>query len=156
MKKRASRCGSFAAFFLILLISAAFLGRGSALAASAPNLKVAAASPWLYEAASFIGGTHADVRALSKFDESGKAVGIARPRSNELIIAFDAEDAARQKIKPTNKKLRLLYHNQTTGEDKVRAAFFDPAMLPFVAQEIMKIFAAADEKNYSYYQRRLA
>ena len=41
-------------------------------------------------------------------------------------------------------------------EDELRGAFFDPAMLPFVAQEIMKAVSKIDPESYAYYQRRLA
>ena len=139
------------AFALIL----SFGCRGTE-AAAAGVMKIAVTSPWLYEVASFIGGRQAQVRALSVWNEAGNTVATGRPRAGELVIAFDPEDAARLKIGAQNKNLRLLYQKRPMSEAKMRAAFFDPAMLPFIAQEIMKIMAAADQRNYSYYQRRLA
>lgn len=129
---------------------------GATEAAQAENVKIAVTSPWLYEVASFIGGRQATVRALSTWGSGGATVPTGRPRAAELVIAFDPDDAARFKISKNNTNLRLLYKKVAMSEDQLRRAFFDPAMLPFIAQEIMKIIAAADTPNYAYYQRRLA
>ena len=139
------------AFALIL----SFGCRGTE-AAAAGVMKIAVTSPWLYEVASFIGGRQAQVRALSVWNEAGNTVATGRPRAGELVIAFDPEDAARLKIGAQNKNLRLLYQKRPMSEAKMRAAFFDPAMLPFVAQEIMKAVSKIDPESYAYYQRRLA
>lgn len=139
------------AALLLLLISA-----NAGPCAAAQQLRVAVASPWLLEVASFIGGKQASVRALAVWNDAGVEVPSGRPRAGEIIIAFDAQEAATLKIASDNKKLRILYPKLPLGEEKRRAAFFDPAMLPFIAQETMKIIAGADGKNYSYYQRRLA
>ncbi|MCD8164473.1 MAG: hypothetical protein LUE09_13905 [Synergistaceae bacterium] len=156
MKKKAPRRGlifmlSFMAFVLILTFGC--LGTE---AAAAGIMKIAVTSPWLYEVASFVGGRQAQVRVLSSWNEAGNTVVTGRPRAGELVVAFDPDDAARLKIGAQNKNLRLLYQKRPMSEDKMRAAFFDPSMMPFIAQEIMRIMAAADQKNYSYYQRRLA
>ncbi|MBQ9881485.1 MAG: hypothetical protein IJM42_02610 [Synergistes sp.] len=138
-----------------LLITITALLAGSCSAAQ-PQIRVAVTSPWLLEVASFIGGRQASVRSLSRWTTSGSEVPAARPRAGEIIIAFDMREAAKLKISANNKKLNVLYPKLALDEDERRAAFFDPAMLPSVAQETMKIIAGADGKNYSYYQRRLA
>ncbi len=138
-----------------LLITIIALLAGSCSAAQ-PQIRVAVTSPWLLEVASFIGGRQASVRSLSRWTTSGAEVPAARPRAGEIIIAFDMREAAKLKISASNKKLSVLYPKLALDEDERRAAFFDPAMLPSVAQETMKIIAGADGKNYSYYQRRLA
>lgn len=156
MIKTPRRRGALFALRILAFVFMLALGCRGADAAPAAAMKIAVTSPWLYEVASFIGGRQVQVRALSSWDEAGHAVVTGRPRSGELVIAFDPADAARFKLGAQNKSLRPLYQKTPMSEDKLRAAFFDPAMLPFIAQEIMKIMAAADQKNYSYYQRRLA
>lgn len=133
---------------LIIALSAGCCG--------AAQIKAAVTSPWLLEVASFIGGRHASVRSLARWTSTGSEVPAGRPRTGEIIIAFDLREASKLKIGAKNKKLRLLYPKLMLDEDERRAAFFDPAMLPSIAQETMKIIAGADGKNYSYYQRRLA
>ena len=119
-------------------------------------LRIAVTSPWLYEVASFIGGRQASVRSLSAWNAEGGFTPTGRPRAGELTIAFDPSDASRFRLGSQTKNLRLLYKKDSMTEEQLRSAFFDPAMLPFIAQETMKIIAAADQKNYAYYQRRLA
>lgn len=138
---------------LVLFIAAALPFRAEA---AEKTLRIAVTSPWLYEVASFIGGRQATVRSLSTWGAGGELVRTGRPGSAEIIIAFDPADAARFKLNTNNKNVRLLYAKAAMSEEQLRCAFFDPAMLPFIAQEIMKIIAAYDQKNYSYYQRRLA
>ena len=156
MKKIEPRRGAFLALRVLAVVFIFLLGCRGAEASAAAVMKIAVTSPWLYEVASFVGGRQVQVRALSSWNEAGNTVVTGRPRGGELVIAFDPADAARFRIGPQNKNLKLLYQKTPMDEDKLRAAFFDPAMLPFIAQEIMKIIAAADQKNYSYYQRRLA
>lgn len=119
-------------------------------------MKIAVTSPWLYEVASFVGGRLTDVRALSRWSEDGRTIIVGSPTRSELVIAFDPEEAARFRISSKNKNLRVLYSERPMDEASMRAAFFDPAMFPFIAQEVMKILSAEDAENYSYYQRRLA
>ena len=138
-----------------LVISIIALSAGRCCAAQ-PQIRAAVTSPWLLEVASFIGGRQVSVRSLARWTSAGSEVPAGRPKAGELIIAFDLSEAAKLKIGANNKKLNVLYPKLALNEDERRAAFFDPAMLPSVAQETMKIIAAADGKNYSYYQRRLA
>ena len=131
----------FAARFLLALVALLALlpalGAESAWAAQR-RVKIAVTSQWLREVASFICGDQATVRSLSVMDEAGRERLVARPARGEIIIAFDAADAARHRISEKNKNLRLLFDKVQVTEDELRGAFFDPAMLPFVAQEIMK------------------
>lgn len=116
----------------------------------------AVTSPWIGMIASFIGGDKTSIHYLSNWDSNGNVVVISRPRSNEKIIALDVKDALRFKIYKGNKNLYLLYETLPMTELQLISAFFDPAMLPFLAQSVMKIMAEADKTKYSYYQRRLA
>ncbi len=124
--------------------------------AKEPEIKIAVTSRWLSEVVAFICGDRAVVRPLSAMDAEGGERLISRPRRGEIIIAFDAADAARRKISGKNQNLRLLFSKVQLTEEERRAAFFDPARLPFVAQEVMKTVSAADPGSYEYYQRRLA
>lgn len=160
--ERSARNGRFFArtrLFLFALLMPLFIfasASGAYAAASGPSVRIAVTSPWLYEVASFIGGRQAAVRSLATLTASGGTQAVSRPRGGELVIAFDPQDAARFRLGENNKNLRVLYKKTQMNEAQLRAAFFDPAMLPFIAQEIMKIIAAADQNNYGYYQRRLA
>ncbi|MCE5201889.1 MAG: hypothetical protein LLF78_05185 [Synergistaceae bacterium] len=116
----------------------------------------AVTSPWVGVIASFIGGNNSRVRDLAVWDASGKVMPISRPRAGEEIIAIDMKDAARFRISRSNKKLHLLYGSLSMTDEQLVTAFFDPAMLPFIAQNVMKIIAETDSKHYSFYQRRLA
>ena len=124
--------------------------------AAQQRLKIAATSQILCEITAFICGGRAEVRSLSVFDEEGKARLVARPSRREIIVAFDAADAARHRISEKNANLQLLFDRVQISEADLRAAFFDPAMLPFIAQEVMKTVSKIDPDGYAYYQRRLA
>ena len=151
--KKSLRAALLLAGLAFVLISAALPVRAEA---AEKTLRTAVTSPLLYEVASFIGGRQTTVRSLSAWGSGGALVPTGRPRAGEMIIAFAPADAARFRLSDKNKSLRLLYKKVGMSEDQLRSAFFDPAMLPFIAQEIMKIISAADQKNYAYYQRRLA
>lgn len=124
--------------------------------AAQQRVKIVVTTQLLREVASFVCGDHAVARALSVMDANGDERLISRPARGEIIIAFDAADAARHRISAENKNLRLLFDKADVTEAEMRGAFFDPAMLPFVAQEIMKTVAQIDPEGYAYYQRRLA
>ncbi|MDO5114704.1 MAG: hypothetical protein Q4D58_01265 [Synergistaceae bacterium] len=157
MTKEAARRALSRRLCLFLILSLLILfRRDAAEAAAAPAMRIAATSPLLCEIADFISGGRARVRALSRFGESGELLNTARPLASEIIIAFDPEEAERRGLKLKNKNLRLLYDKVRMTEEQRRSAFFDPAMLPFVARGIMKIISAEDQENYAYYQRRLA
>lgn len=123
-------------------------------AASAENFAVT--SPWIGFIASFIAGDVKNVRYLSNWDSSGNVIKTSSPRSGEIIIAIDAKDAENFRIKKNNKQLRLLYDNLPMTKEQLQSAFFDPAMLPFLAQSVMKIMSEEDKVRYTYFQRRLA
>lgn len=156
MQKRTTQRAKLLALRLLILSAVVFLWAGAACAAQAARLKVAVTSPWLYEVASFICGSQARVRSISRLNASGVSVLTAKPQAGEMIIAFDSSDALRHKINTKSKNLKILFDKIQLSEDELRSAFFDPAMLPFIAQEIMKAISSVDQKNYSYYQRRLA
>ncbi|OUO92956.1 hypothetical protein [Cloacibacillus sp. An23] len=132
-----------------------FLCAGRAIAAQ-KRVRIAVTSPWLLETASFICGDRASVRALAVLEADGRERLVSRPARGEVVIAFDAADASRHRISAKNSNLALLFDMVQVSEEKLRRAFFDPAMLPFIAQEIMKAVSKIDPESYAYYQRRLA
>ena len=134
------------AFALLLF----FLNPAEAIAAN-----FAVTSPWIGFIASFIAGDTKNVRYLSNWDSNGNVVKTSSPTSSEIIIAIDAKDAENFRVKK-NKNLRLLYDELRMTKEQFYSACFDPAMLPFIAQSVMKIMAEEDKVRYTYFQRRLA
>ena len=139
-----------AVFILLLIINL------HAMSAVSHAADFAVTSPWVGAIASFIGGDKVHVRYLSVWNDKGMVASVGRPRSSEIVIALDADDSARFRIGRKAKNLRLLYEKLPMTGEQLRSAFFDPAILPFIAQNIMKIMAEEDKKRYSFYQRRLA
>ena len=137
---------TYAAFALLLF----FLNPAEAIAAN-----FAVTSPWIGFIASFIAGDTKNVRYLSNWDSNGNVVKTSSPASSEIIIAIDAKDAENFRVKK-NKNLRLLYDELRMTKEQFYSACFDPAMLPFIAQSVMKIMAEEDKVRYTYFQRRLA
>ncbi len=134
------------AFALLLF----FLNPAEAIAAN-----FAVTSPWIGFIASFIAGDTKNVRYLSNWDSNGNVVKTSSPTPSEIIIAIDAKDAENFRVKK-NKNLRLLYDELRMTKEQFYSACFDPAMLPFIAQSVMKIMAEEDKVRYTYFQRRLA
>ena len=137
---------TYTAFALLLF----FLNPAEAIAAN-----FAVTSPWIGFIASFIAGDTKNVRYLSNWDSNGNVVKTSSPASSEIIIAIDAKDAENFRVKK-NKNLRLLYDELRMTKEQFYSACFDPAMLPFIAQSVMKIMAEEDKVRYTYFQRRLA
>ena len=137
---------TYTAFALLLF----FLNPAEAMAAN-----FAVTSPWIGFIASFIAGDTKNVRYLSNWDSNGNVVKTSSPTSSEIIIAIDAKDAENFRVKK-NKNLRLLYDELRMTKEQFYSACFDPAMLPFIAQSVMKIMAEEDKVRYTYFQRRLA
>lgn len=113
-------------------------------------------SPWLASIVNFIGGTNVNVRCIGNWNASGHLYSISRPRAGDIIIALDSDEAAALRINKNSPGLRLLHENLALPAGQKYSVFFDPAMFPFIAQNVMKILAEADNQRYSLYQRRLA
>lgn len=116
----------------------------------------AVTSPWIASIASFIGGSNVNIRCIGNWDSAGNIRSLSRPKAGEIIIALDFGEAAALKIDKNSPNLRLLYEKLALPGNRKYSAFFDPAMLPFLAQSIMKILSEADKERYTFYQRRLA
>lgn len=150
------RMPSKRAFHKLLCISAAVLFCLHGMAAPALAVNFAATSPWIGTIAAFIVGDRGKVRNLSVWNASGGASRVGKARANEHIMALDRKDAANFGAAKAGKKLHLMYENMPVSDVEFIRSFFDPARLPFIAQNVMKMASEADPKNYKFYQRRLA
>lgn len=139
---------------LILTLVLLLCGCGYTAPASAA-VEYAVTSPWIASIADFIGGTNVKVRCIGNWNDTGRLHSISRPRAGEIVIALDTDEAAALNINQ-RQALRLLYDNLSLPAEQRYTVFFDPAMLPFIAQSVMKILSEADNPRYSFYQRRLA
>lgn len=152
MKKKPFSNG-FSAFILALAI----LLCGSWFSSPAyAVVEYAVSSPWVASIVTFIGGTNVKVRTIGNWDASGHIYSVSRPRAGEIVIALDSAEAAALRISAGSPSLRLLYENLALPSERKYSVYFDPAMLPFIAQSVMKILSEADAARYSFYQRRLA
>ncbi len=149
---QATFCGRIKKIIPFLILLVMFFSSPS----EAGTVNFAVTSPWVGYIASFIAGDTHKVRYLSNWDPYGKVVRTSSPRPGEIVIAIDAKDAKNYRININNKNLRLHYDDLPMGKEELASAFFDPAMLPFIAQSVMKIMAEEDKGRYSYFQRRLA
>lgn len=129
----------------------------SVLRTSTPAYAVdfAVTSPWLYEITNFITGGKSGVRCLSIWDSSGEVSIVASPKGEEVVIALNPKEASLFKIS-RNSRLHLLYESLSIPVNQTRSLFYDPAVIPLIAQNVMKVMAKEDSQNYAYYQRRLA
>lgn len=152
MKRKASNRFPVLTLALVFIL---FCGRGLSSPAYAA-VSYAVTSPWTASIVNFIGGTNVKVRCIGNWDSSGGIRSISSPRADEIIIALDSAEAAALRINKNNPNLRLLYDNLALPPEQKYSAFFDPAMLPFIVQGIMKTLAEEDNQRYSFYQRRLA
>lgn len=143
-------------FFHTICILAAFFICLPGFAVPAGAADFAVTSPWVSFIAQFIVGDKGAVRPLSVWTPSGYASAVGRPRGSEFVIALDEKDVARFRVSKNSSKLRLLYKTMPMAELEFIRGFFDPATLPFIAQNIMKAVSSADPKRYAFYQRRLA
>lgn len=140
----------FVVFLMILTITVCV----APLCAYAGSFAVT--SPWVYQIVSFIGGEKQHIRSLSKWDKNGKVQRVLYPRSVETIIALNIHDARLFGIQSSREKLHFIFDTYNVNDEFIMRAFYDPAVLPFIAQRVMNIIAETDEKRYRYYQRRLA
>lgn len=140
--------------FLTLALALIICGRLSPPADAVINYAVT--SPWIASIVNFIGGTNVSVRCIGAWDSSGRIYSVSHPRAGEIVIALDSAEAAALRINKNSVNLRLLYESLALPPEQKYSAFFDPAMLPFVAQSVMVALSEADSQSYSFYQRRLA
>lgn len=141
---------------LVNATAAALLICACCLSGPAHGADFAVTSPWIGVIAAFIGGSSTKIRVLSTWEQSGRVVAVSRPRAKEKLIALDIKDAERFGVKKGGKNLLVLYETLPMTQEQLYSAFFDPAMLPFIAQNVMRIMADEDKGRYSFYQRRLA
>jgi hypothetical protein len=115
-----------------------------------------ASLPWLADVTRFIVGSTADIREASLWNASG-ALRIPRklPRGAQLV-ALDPADASRFGMARGETGLYLLYENLPIEERERGTLPFNPSILPFLSQRLLKVLCEIKPENYSFYQRRLA
>lgn len=112
-------------------------------------------TPWLFDIASFIVGGKSQVRCLSNWNTGGEVIIKGAPKYNEVVIALNSKEASHFRLN-NHKELNILYESLIIPEHQLRSLFYDPAVIPLIAQNVMKVIANKDSTNYVYYQRRLA
>lgn len=122
---------------------------------SAANVDYAVTTPWLCEITNFIVGGRSQVRCLSVWDNNGELSIVRSPKAEEEVIVLNSKEVSQFKLS-NNKRLHVLYKTLSVSEHKTRSLYYDPAIVPLIAQNVMKIVANKDRENYAYYQRRLA
>jgi hypothetical protein len=112
--------------------------------------------PWLSGMARFIVGTTMKVQSASQWNAAGELRSSGRIPAGAKVIALDPQDAARLGPSRGDAWLRTLYDNLPI-EDSVRGTLpFNPSILPFLSQRMLKILCEIKPDNYTFYQRRMA
>ncbi|MDR0765289.1 MAG: hypothetical protein LBE65_06860 [Synergistaceae bacterium] len=141
------------AFFLCV---ACVIAGAAEIRAAEPPPTIYASLPWLVGVTRFIAGTTADIQEASQWNASG-ALRIPKklPRGAR-VVALDPIDASRFGMARGETGLYLLYENLPIEEHERGALPFNPSVLPFLSQRIVKVLCEIKPENYSFYQRRLA
>ena len=124
-------------------------------AAEAPPV-IYASVPWLAGVTRFIVGTTADIREASLWNASGALQIPKKLPQGARIVALDPIDASRFGMARGEAGLYLLYENLPIEERERGMLPFNPSVLPFLSQRLLKVLCEIKPDNYSFYQRRLA
>jgi hypothetical protein len=79
-----------------------------------------------------------------------------KPPRGSTIIALDPLDASRLGLVRGEAGLFLLYENLPIEASSRGTLAFNPSVLPFLSQRMLKILSELSPDNYSFYQRRMA
>ena len=149
----------FAALYCVMsVLFAALTGvlpAGISYAAEA-ELVVHASLPWLASMASFIVGPTMKIQSVSAWNASGELRIPRRPPRDSIIMAIDPLDASRLGLVWGEAGLFLLYENLPIEPSSRGMLPFNPSVLPFLSQRMLKILCELNPDNYSFYQRRMA
>jgi hypothetical protein len=131
------------------------VGAGMSRAAETPEV-IYVSLPWLAGATRFIVGSTIDIQEASSWNASG-ALRIPKKLPQEArVVALDPTDASRFGMARGDEKLYLLYENLPIEERERGMLPFNPSVLPFLSQRLLKVLCEIKPENYSFYQRRLA
>ena len=112
--------------------------------------------PWMSSMASFIVGTTMSVHSVSTWNNSGELRVPRTPPKGSVVIALDPMDASRIGLVHGEPGLYLLYENLPIELSSRGMLAFNPSILPFLSQRMLKIMCELNPDNYSFYQRRMA
>ncbi|MDR1132795.1 MAG: hypothetical protein LBL05_01455 [Synergistaceae bacterium] len=131
------------------------MGAAETRAAETPPT-VYASLPWLAGITRFIAGTTADIKEASLWNASGALRIPQRLPQGARLVALDPADASRFSMAKGSPGLYLLYENLPIEEHERGTLPFNPSVLPFLSQRLLKVLCEIIPDNYSFYQRRLA
>jgi hypothetical protein len=145
-------------FTLIFLFMSFFFLLFPAIPGSCWEIYVS--SPWLSTITRFIGGVNVSVKPIQEWNEEGSTIRKIRQRNipdDSKIVALDASEASSLGLDPKKHPgLFILYGTVPFDRGRTDFHFFDPSVLPFIAQRVLTALSQFDPGNYSYYQRRLS
>jgi hypothetical protein len=141
------------AFFLC--VACVIAGAGRIRAAETPPV-IYASLPWLAGVTRFIVGTTASVQEASLWNASGALRISKKLPQGALVVALDPADASRFGMVRGETGLYLLYENLPIEDHERGMLPFNPSILPFLSQRLLKALCEIKPENYSFYQRRLA
>jgi hypothetical protein len=143
-----ARVGAIFAIFAIM-------GAAETRAAEAPPV-IYASLPWLAGVTRFVVGATVDIREASLWNASGALRIPQKLPQGARLVALDPSDASRFGIAKGTPGLYLLYENLPIEEHERGTLPFNPSVLPFLSQRLLKVICEIKPENYSFYQRRLA
>jgi hypothetical protein len=138
-----------------LCAACAITGAGMSRAAETPPA-IYASLPWLAGVTRFIVGSTADVQEASSWNASGTLRIPKKLPQGARLVALDPTDASRFGMSRGEAGLYLLYENLPIEERERGMLPFNPSVLPFLSQRLLKVLCEIKPENYSFYQRRLA
>jgi hypothetical protein len=139
----------------IAILAVCLLSAGAALCAAETPV-VYTSLPWLSGMARFIVGATMKVQSSSSWSSSGELRVPRKPPKNATVIALDPLDASRLGLSREADGLHLLYDNLPIENSARGSLHFNPSVLPFLSQRMLKVLCELSPDNYSFYQRRLA
>ena len=148
-------CMSLRLVTFFLCAVCAIASAGEACAAETPQM-IYTSLPWLGGVTRFIVGTTANVQEASQWNASGALRIPKRLPQRATLIALDPVDAARFGMARGEEGLYLLYENLPIEGHERGTLPFNPSVLPFLSQRLLKVLCEIKPENYSFYQRRLA
>ena len=148
-----------ASYYIVAVLCAVLVGLlppSGILHAAETGQVVHASLPWLASMASFIVGPTIKIQSVSAWNASGELRVSRRPPNDSIVIALDPLDASRLGLVRGEAVLYLLYENLPIEASSRGTLAFNPSVLPFLSQRLLKILCELNPDNYSFYQRRMA
>jgi hypothetical protein len=136
-------------------IAVCLLSEPSISYAAQAERTVYASLPWLSGMARFIVGTTMKIQPASTWSASGELRPVKLPKGAS-VIALDPLDASRMGLVKGDGGLSCLYDNLPIEPSSRLTLPFNPSVLPFLSQRMLKVLCELSPDNYSFYQRRLA